>query len=102
MKKGLREKSLFIKYKLIVVEVNLTVVVAVNGLKFHMLNFPFSNLNGKPKSIDTYGDDRKERPLEAVAKQLECICIEFYSVTADDGVLRFPFHETDSSPSETK
>ena len=55
---------------------NLTVVVAVYGLKFHVLNFPLSNFNGKPKAIDTYGDDRKERPLNAVTKKLESIAVE--------------------------
>ena len=49
---------------------NLAVVITVYRLKFHVLNFPFSNLNGKPKSIDTNGDDRKERPLDAVAKEV--------------------------------
>ena len=64
MKKELRVKLFnFIYYVLVIVEVNLTVVITVYRLKFHVLNFPLSNLNGKPESIDTYGDDRKERPL---------------------------------------
>ena len=65
MKKELCYQSSLISstYVLVIVEVNLTVVITVYGLKFHVLNFPLSNLNGKPKTIDAYGDDRKERPL---------------------------------------
>jgi len=81
---------------------NLTVVVAVNSLKFHVLNFPLSNLNGKPECIDTYGDDRKERPFQAVAEKLECIAAKLNLVAADNSVLRFPFDETNFSPCKTK
>ena len=104
MKKELCYQSSLISstYVLVIVEVNLTVVITVYGLKFHVLNFPFSNLNGKPETIDAYGDDRKERPLEAVTKKLECIAVELDAVAADNGVLCIPFHKANSSPSKTK
>ena len=81
---------------------NLTVVITVYGLKFHVLNFPFSNFNGKPKTIDTNGDDRKERPLNAVAEELECVAVELDAVTADYGVFRIPFDETNFSSCKTE
>lgn len=102
-KRALRTKLFnFILCKLVLVEVNLTVIITVYGLKFHVFNFPFSNFNGKPKTIDTNGDDRKERPLNAVAEELECVAVELDAVTADYGVFRIPFDETNFSSCKTE
>ena len=100
-KEPCKQDSLISNYVLVVVEVNLTVVVTVYRLKFHVFNFPLSNLNGKPKSIDTYGDDREERPFNAVAKELERITVELNAVTTDNGMLRFPLNETDACHCKT-
>ena len=66
-----------------------------------MLSSPSSRLDGKPQSVDTNGDYSEKDPLNDREEKTQRGSLKLQSVTADDGVLRFPFHKDDASPAKT-
>ena len=54
------------------------------------------------KIIKEVINSKRQRPLEAVTKKLDCLAVELNAVATDNGVLRFPFHETNFCPCKTE
>lgn len=64
-------------------------------------DLPFFHFNGKPKPVDTCGDDGKEGPFDHVEDQVYGVCVEGQSLTADDRMFGLPLDQKDACPAST-